>query len=60
MLIALFEQKELKIMGATIDALYYDIMTEIISKYEQLLTSIEMTITNIEQRSLSNFVQKDA
>ncbi len=39
-------------MGATIDALYYNIMTEIIGKYEQLLTSIEMTITNFEQRSL--------
>jgi magnesium transporter len=39
-------------MGATIDAVYYNIMTEIIGKYEQLLTSIEMTITNFEQRSL--------
>ena len=50
--IALFEQRNVKIMGATIDALYYNIMTEIIGKYEQLLTSIEMTITNFEQRSL--------
>ncbi len=47
-----FEQKNVKIMGATIDALYYNIMTEIIGKYEQLLTSIEMTITNFEQKSL--------
>ena len=49
---ALFEQRNVKIMGATIDALYYNVMTEIIGKYEQLLTSIEMTITNFEQRSL--------
>jgi magnesium transporter len=47
-----FEQKNVKIMGATIDAIYYNIMTEIIGKYEQLLTSIEMTITNFEQKSL--------
>lgn len=49
---ALFEQKNVKIMEATIDALYYNIMTEIIGKYEQLLTSIEMTINNFEQKSL--------
>lgn len=47
-----FEQKNVKIMAATIDALYYNIVTEIIGKYEQLLTSIEMTITNFEQKSL--------
>ena len=35
-------------MGATLDALYYNVMTEIIGKYEQLLTSIEMTITRFQ------------
>ena len=45
---ALFEQRNVKIMGATIDALYYNVMTEIIGKYEQLLTSIEMTITRFQ------------
>jgi magnesium transporter len=49
---ALFEQKNVRIMEATIDALYYSIMTEVIGKYEQLLTSIEMTVTNFEQKSL--------
>lgn len=49
---ALFEQKSVKVMEATIDALYYNIVTEIIGRYEQLLTSIEMTITNFEQKSL--------
>jgi magnesium transporter len=48
----LFEQKNVRIMEATIDALYYSIMTEVIGKYEQLLTSIEMTVTNFEQKSL--------
>jgi len=49
---ALFEQKNVRITEATIDALYYSIMTEVIGKYEQLLTSIEMTVTNFEQKSL--------
>jgi magnesium transporter len=49
---ALFEQKNVRIMEASIDALYYSIMTEVIGKYEQLLTSIEMTVTNFEQKSL--------
>ena len=49
---ALFEQKNVRIMEATIDALYYSIMTEVIGRYEQLLTSIEMTVTNFEQKSL--------
>ncbi|MGN6631697.1 MAG: magnesium transporter CorA family protein [Nitrososphaeraceae archaeon] len=49
---ALLEQKNVRIMEATIDALYYSIMTEVIGKYEQLLTSIEMTVTNFEQKSL--------
>jgi magnesium transporter len=48
----LFEQKNIKIMEATIDALYYNILTETVGKYEQLLTSIEMTITDFEQKSL--------
>jgi hypothetical protein len=39
-------------MEATIDALYYSIITEIISRYELLLTSVELAITNYEQRAL--------
>jgi magnesium transporter len=54
----LFEQKNKKIMEATIDALYYSIITEIIGRYEQLLTSIELTITDFEQRSLHKKVSK--
>lgn len=54
----LFEQKNKKIMEATIDALYYSIITEIISKYELLLTSIELTITDFEQKSLHKRTSK--
>jgi magnesium transporter len=49
---ALFEQKNIKVMESSIDALYYNLLTDTVSKYEQLLTSIEMTITNFEQKSL--------
>ena len=45
----LFEQKNKKIMAASIDALYYNILTEIISRYEQLLTSVELTISDFGQ-----------
>lgn len=39
-------------MEATVDALYYNILTEITSRYEQLLTSVELTISDFGQRSL--------
>ena len=55
----LFEQKNKKIMEATIDALYYSIITEIVSKYELLLTSIELTITDFEQKSLHKKASKN-
>ena len=45
----LFEQKNKKIMAASIDALYYNILTEIISRYEQLLTSVELTISDLDR-----------
>lgn len=48
----LFEEKNKKIVGASIDALYYNIISEIVDTYEQLLTAIELTITNFEQRTL--------
>ena len=54
----LFEQKNKKIVEATIDALYYSIITEIISRYELLLTSVELTITDFEQKSLHKKASK--
>jgi magnesium transporter len=39
-------------MGAPIGALYYSMISEIVDRYEQLLTAIELTITNFEQRTL--------
>ena len=48
----IFEQQNRKLKESNIDALYYTIISEVIGKYEQLLTSIELTITDFEQRSL--------
>ena len=54
----LFEQKNKKVMAASIDALYYNILTEIISRYEQLLTSVELTISDFGQKSLQKRATK--
>jgi magnesium transporter len=48
----LFEEKNKQVMETTIDALYYNILTEITSRYEQLLTSVELTISDFGQKSL--------
>ena len=54
----LFEQKNKKVMAASIDALYYNILTEIITRYEQLLTSVELTISDFGQKSLQKRATK--
>ena len=46
----LFNQKNKTITASNIDALYYSMITEIIHKYELLLTSIELSITDFEQQ----------
>jgi hypothetical protein len=56
----LFEEKNKKVMAAPIDALYYCMISEIVDRYEQLLTTIELTITNFEQRTLYRANKKDA
>jgi magnesium transporter len=48
----LFEEKNRKVVGASIDALFYNIISEIVDTYEHLLTAIELTITDFEQRTL--------
>jgi magnesium transporter len=48
----LFEEKNKKVIGASIDSLYYSIISEMVDTYEQLLTAIELTITDFEQRTL--------
>ena len=48
----ILEKKNTKLLVSNINALYYTIIDEIISRYEQLLTAIELTITDFEQKSL--------
>ena len=48
----IFEQQNRKLKDSNIDALFYTIISEVIGRYEQLLTSIELTITDFEQKSL--------
>ena len=48
----LFEEKNKKIMDASVNALYYNILSEIVDRYEHLLTAIELTVADFEQRSL--------
>jgi len=48
----IIEKKNRKLIVSNIFALYYTIIDEIISRYEQLLTSIELTITDFEQKAL--------
>lgn len=48
----IIEKKNRKLLISNINALYFTIIDEIISRYEQLLTSIELTITDFEQRSI--------
>jgi magnesium transporter len=51
-ILRLLEIKNKKIMGASIDALYYSIIAQIVDRYERLLTAIELTITDFERRTL--------
>jgi magnesium transporter len=48
----ILEKKNKKLLVSNINALYYNIIDEIISRYEQVLTSIELTIADFEQKSL--------
>jgi magnesium transporter len=42
-----------KIKEAQIDALYYNLLAEIISKYEQHLTAIELSVNEYQRRSIA-------
>jgi magnesium transporter len=48
----ILEKKNKKLLVSNINALYYTIIDEIISRYEQVLTSIEITIADFEQKTL--------
>ncbi len=45
--------KNKKIKEAQMDALYYNILAEIINKYEQLLTALELTVNEYQRKSFA-------
>jgi magnesium transporter len=48
----LLEEKNKPLMETSIDALYYSILANIVDRFEQLLTAIEISITHIERKSV--------
>jgi magnesium transporter len=51
-ILTLFEEKNRTIIESSIDALFYNILASLIDSYEQLLTAIELSVTDFEQRTL--------
>jgi magnesium transporter len=47
----LLNVKNKKIKEAQIDALYYNVLADIVGKYEQLLTAIELSVNEYQRRS---------
>ena len=48
----LLEEKNKPLMQTSIDALYYSILANIVDRFEQLLTAIELSVTHIERKSV--------
>lgn len=49
----LWEEENKKILKDSIEALNYSILSEIVDRYEQALTAIELMITDLEENSLN-------
>lgn len=49
----LLQVKNKKIKEAQIDALYYNLLAELISRYEQLLTALELSVNEYQRRSFA-------
>ncbi|HEX9320104.1 MAG TPA: magnesium transporter CorA family protein [Nitrososphaeraceae archaeon] len=49
----LLKVKNKKIKEAQIDALYYNLLAEIIGRYEQLLTAVELSVNEYQRRSFA-------
>lgn len=49
----LLKVKNMKVKEAQIDALYYSILADIVSKYEQLLTALELSVNEYQRRSFA-------
>jgi magnesium transporter len=51
-ILTLFKQRNKAVIESSIDALFYNILANLVDSYEQLLTAIELSVTDFEQRTL--------
>jgi magnesium transporter len=49
----LLEHQNKKLVMDSIEALFYSVLSELIDRYEQVLTAVELTITDQEEKALS-------
>ena len=50
----LLEQENKRLVKDSIEALFYSILSEFIGRYEQVLTAVELTMTDLEEKALSD------
>ena len=50
----LLEQENKRLLKHSIDALFYSILSEFIDRYEQVLTAVELTMTDLKEKALSD------
>ena len=50
----LLEQENKRLLKDSIDALFYSILSEFIDRYEQVLTAVELIMTDLEEKALSD------
>ena len=50
----LLEQENKKLVKDSVEALFYSVLSELIDRYEQVLTAVELTITGLEEKALSD------
>ena len=49
----LLEVENKKLMIESIEALFYSVLLQLIDRYEQVLTAVELTITDLEEKALN-------
>jgi magnesium transporter len=51
-ILTLFRQGNKAVTESSVDALFYNILASLVDSYEQLLTAVELSVTDFEQRTL--------
>ena len=52
------EQENKRFLKDSIDALFYSILSEFIDRYEQVLTAVELSLTDLGEKTLSALTKK--